>query len=45
MGSAYLKKDDLDQAITYFNKSLTEHRNPEILTKLRDVPFFELTFF
>ncbi|WFD27919.1 Hsp90 cochaperone [Malassezia nana] len=35
IGSAYLKKDDLPQAITYFEKSLTEHRTPEILAKLR----------
>ena len=35
IGTAYLKKDDLEQAITYFEKSLTEHRTPEILNKLR----------
>lgn len=35
IGSAYLKKDDLPQAITFFEKSLTEHRTPEILGKLR----------
>ncbi|WFD24032.1 Hsp90 cochaperone [Malassezia equina] len=35
IGSAFLKKDDLPQAITYFEKSLTEHRTPEILAKLR----------
>lgn len=35
IGSAYLKLDDLDQAITFFEKSLTEHRTPEILGKLR----------
>ena len=35
IGSAYLKKDDLPQAITFFEKSLTEHRTPEILAKLR----------
>ncbi|KAI9022487.1 hypothetical protein DFJ74DRAFT_93060 [Hyaloraphidium curvatum] len=36
MGNAYLKLDDLDNAIKFFNKSLTEHRTPDILTKLRD---------
>ncbi|KAJ1679364.1 Hsp90 cochaperone, partial [Spiromyces aspiralis] len=36
MGSAYLKKDDLDNAIEYFNKSLTEQRSPDIFTKLRE---------
>lgn len=35
IGSAYVKKQDLRQAVTYFEKSLTEHRTPEILGKLR----------
>ncbi|KAK0547601.1 Hsp90 cochaperone [Tilletia horrida] len=36
LGSAYQKKGDLPAAITNFEKSLTEHRTPEILAKLRD---------
>merc|ERR1711939_129898 len=36
MGTIYLKKDDLENAIKYFNKSLTEHRTPDILAKLKD---------
>ncbi|KAG6830634.1 hypothetical protein H0H92_015726 [Tricholoma furcatifolium] len=36
-GSAYAKKGDLVSAIKYFNKSLTEHRTPDILNKLREV--------
>jgi stress-induced-phosphoprotein 1 len=36
IGSAYLKKEDYDNAIKYFNKSLTEHRTPDILNKLRE---------
>ncbi|KAI0079741.1 hypothetical protein K474DRAFT_564439 [Panus rudis PR-1116 ss-1] len=36
IGSAYSKKNDLDTAIKYFNKSLTEHRTPDILNKLRE---------
>ena len=36
IGSSYLKLDDLENAIKNFQKSLTEHRTPDILTKLRD---------
>jgi len=36
IGSCYLKKEDYDNAIKYFQKSLTEHRTPEILNKLRE---------
>ncbi len=35
IGSAYVKQDDLLKAIEYFEKSLTEHRTPDILKKLR----------
>lgn len=35
IGNSYLKKDDLDNAAKFFDKSLTEHRTPDILTKLR----------
>ena len=31
-----MKKEDYDNAIKYFQKSLTEHRTPEILNKLRE---------
>ncbi|KAJ7499347.1 activator of Hsp70 and Hsp90 chaperone [Mycena latifolia] len=37
VGSAYQKKGDLASAIKYFQKSLTEHRTPDILNKLREV--------
>lgn len=37
MASAYLKKDDLDQARTFFQKSLSEHRTPDTLSKLSEV--------
>ncbi|KAK7061350.1 heat shock protein sti1 [Favolaschia claudopus] len=37
IGSSFQKKGDLGSAIKYFQKSLTEHRTPDILNKLRDV--------
>lgn len=36
IGSAYAKQDQLEQAVNHFEKSLTEHRTPDILAKLRD---------
>lgn len=35
MGSAYEKIGDLANAVEYYGRSLTEHRTPEILAKLR----------
>ncbi|KAI9505125.1 Hsp90 cochaperone [Coemansia spiralis] len=35
IGTAYHKKDNLDKAIEYYNRSLTEYRSADILTKLR----------
>ncbi|KAK8166377.1 hypothetical protein IWX90DRAFT_502883 [Phyllosticta citrichinensis] len=35
IGTAYEKKGDLGSAIEYYNRSLTEHRTPDILSKLR----------
>jgi stress-induced-phosphoprotein 1 len=35
IGSAYDKLEDLEKAIVNYEKSLTEHRTPEILAKLR----------
>lgn len=37
MASAYQKKDDLEQAKTFFQKSLSEHRTPDTLSKLNEV--------
>jgi stress-induced-phosphoprotein 1 len=36
-GSAFVKKGDYASAVKYYNKSLTEHRTPDILNKLREV--------
>ncbi|PVH14812.1 uncharacterized protein CXQ87_005088 [Candidozyma duobushaemuli] len=36
IGNCYLKKDDLESAAKFFDKSLTEHRTPDVLTKLRN---------
>lgn len=35
MGSAYEKQGDMTNAVEYYNRSLTEHRTPDILAKLR----------
>ncbi|KAJ3003097.1 UNVERIFIED_CONTAM: hypothetical protein HDU68_005883, partial [Siphonaria sp. JEL0065] len=36
MGNAYSKLNDYKNAIKYYEKSLSEHRTPEVLTKLRE---------
>lgn len=35
LGNIYLKKDELPEAVKNFEKSLTEHRTPDVLNKLR----------
>jgi len=36
IGSAHLRLGDYDSAIKSFNKSLTEHRTPDVLAKLKE---------
>lgn len=43
IGSAYEKLDDLPNAILNYQRSLTEHRTPEILTKLRTAEKAKIT--
>ncbi|KAJ2536206.1 Hsp90 cochaperone, partial [Coemansia sp. RSA 1878] len=35
IGTAYSKQDDVENAIKYYNRSLSEHRSADILNKLR----------
>lgn len=37
IGNAYLKKDELEQAVLYFNKSLSEHRAQDVVRKVQEV--------
>jgi len=37
IGNAYVKQNDLKSAVTYYNKSLSEHRDSEIVRKLFEV--------
>ena len=43
IGTAYEKLGDLTQAIEYYNRSLTEHRTPDALTKLRNAEKAKVT--
>ncbi|KAK9237440.1 hypothetical protein V1525DRAFT_403991 [Lipomyces kononenkoae] len=37
IGTAYHKLGDLDRSIEYYHRALTEHRTPDVLTRLRAV--------
>jgi len=36
-GNAYIKKNDLEQAMIFFNKSMSEHRDPAVVKKALEV--------
>ncbi len=37
IGNAYTKKEDLDKAILFYQKSLSEHRDQNIVKKVNDL--------
>lgn len=37
MGNVYWKQEKWELAVKWFDKSLAEHRNPDILTKKNEV--------
>ena len=37
MGNVYLKQGDYENAIKFFDKSLADHRNPDIVSKSIEV--------
>ncbi|AET40320.1 Hsp90 cochaperone STI1 Ecym_5582 [Eremothecium cymbalariae DBVPG len=37
LGNAYYKLDEVKKAVEYYEKSLTEHRTPDVLNKLRNL--------
>lgn len=36
IGNAYYKKNDLQKTLVYFNKSLSEHRDVEVIKKSQE---------
>ena len=40
IGNSYMKKEDKEQALLWFDKSLSEHRDPEIVKKQKELEKF-----
>lgn len=45
VGNAYQKKEDFSNALLYYNKSLSEHRDSEIVKKAQEVSMIAILFF
>ena len=43
IANAYVKKDELKEALLFYNKSLAEHRDPEIVKKTQQVWQYTVT--
>lgn len=42
IGNAYCKKDEFSKALVYYNKSLSEHRDPDVVKKSQEVCWYSV---